>query len=358
MMNSPEGGRTLAFLLSPDQAGLRLDLALAALLPEHSRAFVKKLLDYGGVVVDGKPGKAGLKVHGGENVTLFIPDPQPLAASAENLPLDVLYEDEALVVINKRPGMVAHPSPGHRDGTLVNALLHHYGDELSGIGGTLRPGIVHRLDKDTSGCLVAAKTDAAHRALVQQFMEREVEKIYLAVTEGVPRPVSGMVEANIGRSRRDRKLHAVLSSGGRHSLTHYRTVENYGVLALVECRLMTGRTHQARVHLAHVGAPVLCDKEYGRRELFTSGDARRGVEVFRGGRALEGSYGGGPERPLLERQALHAWKLSFQHPLDGRALFFEASLPEDMLAVLEPFRQARREMAAREEKGKTGKRGT
>lgn len=353
MTDFQECGRLLEFLLSPDQAGQRLDQALAMLLPDRSRAFVKKILDRGGVAVDGKPGKGSLKVRGGEKVAVFVPDPQPLEAAAEDLPLDVLYEDEALVVVNKRPGMVAHPSPGHRDGTLVNALLHHCGDSLSGVGGMLRPGIVHRLDKDTSGCLVTAKTDAAHRALVQQFMEREVEKIYLAITDGVPRPVSGVVEVNLGRSRNNRKVHAVLPSGGRHSLTRYRTLENYGAVALVECRLMTGRTHQARVHLAHVGAPVLCDRDYGRQEFFTSGDAKRGVAVYRGGRA--GAGFDGPERTLLERQALHAWKLAFRHPVDGRVLSFEAPPPEDMLAVLEPFRQARREMEAREGAGVPGK---
>jgi 23S rRNA pseudouridine1911/1915/1917 synthase len=254
----------------------------------------------------------------------------------------VLYEDEALVVIDKRPGMVAHPSQGHREGTLVNALLHHYGDSLSGIGGVLRPGIVHRLDRDTSGCLVAAKTDAAHAGLMRQFMERGVEKIYLAVTDGPPRPAEGKVEGNIGRSSSDRKRHAMLKRGGRYSLTHYRTLENYGLIALVECRLMTGRTHQARVHLAHAGAPVLCDREYGRREIFTERQALRAAGAFRSGRAE------GPDAPggavLLARQALHAWRLSFRHPLSGRELRFEAPLPADMLAALAPLRAARAAM--------------
>lgn len=348
MPDSSERGQRFTFSIAPELAGERLDRALALLLPDRSRSFVKKILDREGVGVDGSPGKPGLRLRGGETVELFVPDPEPLQAEAEDLPLDVLYEDEALVVINKRPGMVAHPSPGHRDGTLVNALLHHYGESLSGIGGVLRPGIVHRLDKDTSGCLAAAKTDAAHSALMRQFMEREVEKIYLAVTDGVPRPLSGRIEVNLGRSRNNRKLHAVLPSGGRRSATLYQTLENYGALALVECRLLTGRTHQARVHLAHVGAPVLCDRDYGRREFFTSGDAKRGVEIYRGGKPSAGFAG--PEQTLLDRQALHAWKLSFRHPLRGNELSFEAPLPADMLAALEPFRQARREMEERDGK--------
>ncbi len=337
-----EKGRRLEFRLDPAQAGMRLDQALAASLPDRSRAYLKKILDREGVLVDNAPAKAGQRVRGGEAVAVFIPEAVPLEAAAEDLPLDVLYEDEALIVVNKRPGMVAHPSQGHRGGTLVNALLHHYGDGLSAIGGVLRPGIVHRLDKDTSGCLAAAKTDAAHRALIQQFMEREVEKIYLAVADGVPKPVSGRVEGNIGRSRSDRKLHAMLKSGGRHSLTLYRTLENYGALSLVECELKTGRTHQARVHLAHVGSPVLCDRDYGKREVFTTEDLRRGLELFRRGRVAPGPAG--PARPILERQALHAWKLGFRHPISGKPLFFEAPLPDDMLAVLLPFREAKNAM--------------
>lgn len=342
MTDSQQPGRLLTLAVSPDLAGMRLDAALASMLPEYSRAFLKKLLDRDAVVVAGVAAKPSLKVRGGERIDLFIPEAEPLAAKAEDIPLDVLYEDDDLVVVNKRPGMVAHPSQGHRDGTLVNALLHHYGDSLSGIGGVLRPGIVHRLDKGTSGCLVAAKNDVAHRILIQRFMEREVEKLYLAVTDGVPRPVSGKVEGNIGRSRADRKRHAMLSTGGRHSLTHYRTLENYGVVALVECRLMTGRTHQARVHLAHVGAPVLCDRDYGRREIYTGGDAGRGVAVLRQGGVMPA--GTIPGATLLERQALHAWRLSFRHPVNDRALSFEAPLPRDMQAVLEPFRKAREGM--------------
>ncbi|MCD8139420.1 MAG: RluA family pseudouridine synthase [Planctomycetaceae bacterium] len=326
------------FAIGPDLAGERLDQALARLLPERSRAYVKKLLDAGRVTLCGKPAKPALKVREGDAVVVDIPEATPLQATPEDIPLDVLYEDNDIIVLNKRPGIVAHPSQGHRDGTLVNALLHHYGDSLSEIGGVLRPGIVHRLDRDTSGCLVAAKNDAAHAALMQQFMERDVEKIYLAITDGIPRPVEGKVEGNIGRRANDRKRHGMLPRGGRHSLTFYRTLENYGLVALVECRLLTGRTHQARVHLAHQGAPVLCDKDYGRREVFTERELRRAVEVFRSGASALPSGPAGAV--VLDRQALHAWKLSFAHPKGGQLLSFEAPIPPDMLAVLAPLREA------------------
>lgn len=339
---SNEPGELHDFAVPPGLAGLRLDQALARLLPERSRAFVKKLLDDGRVSAEGKPAKPSLKVKEGQRLSVFIPEAKPLVATPEDLPLDVLYEDDTLVVIDKRPGMVAHPSQGHRDGTLVNALLHHYGDSLSEIGGVLRPGIVHRLDRDTSGCLVAAKTDAAHAGLMRQFMERDVEKVYLAVTDGPPRPTQGKVEGNIGRSASDRKRHGMLPRGGRHSLTHYRTLENYGLVALVECRLLTGRTHQARVHMAHVGAPVLCDRDYGRREVFTERDLERALAAFRYGRTDGPAAPGG--RVLLARQALHAWRLAFRHPVDGRELRFEAPVPADMLAVLGPLRAARATM--------------
>lgn len=328
--------------IPPDMAGKRLDHALTALFPDMSRAFLRKLLDNGDVLLDNAAPKPSHKLKGGEHVAIHVPEAVKLEAEPENLPLDILYEDADLAVVNKRPGMVAHPSQGHRDGTLVNALLHHYGDSLSAIGGVLRPGIVHRLDKDTSGCLVAAKNDATHHKLIQQFMERSVEKRYLAITDGVPRPVGGTVEGRIGRSKKDRKLHAMLHSGGRHSLTVYKTVENYGVLALVCCDLKTGRTHQARVHMAHTGAPVLCDKDYGKRGEYTTIDMAKGMALLQYGQVERAVFP--PFAVLLARQALHAWQLAFNHPTDGRRLEFEAPLPDDMAGVLAPFRRARERM--------------
>ncbi|MDR1518717.1 MAG: RluA family pseudouridine synthase [Planctomycetota bacterium] len=340
----------LSLVIPPELAGARLDQALARLLPRHSRAALRRALDRGAAVLPGGVGKPSRRMRTGERLFLSLPAPAALAAEAEDLPLSPLYEDGDIVVVDKRPGMVAHPSAGHAGGTLVNALLHHCGGGLSGIGGTIRPGIVHRLDKDTSGCLVAAKNEAAHRGLMRQFMERGVEKTYLAITDGVPRPLSGRVEANIGRNPANRKFQAVLKAGGRPSLTLYRTLENYGVLALVECELKTGRTHQARVHLAHLGSPVLCDRDYGRRAAFTAEDMDLALEIYRRGEASGRGTGHkrkAPPRPEavpLKRQALHAWRLAFDHPLDGRRLSFEAPVPADMLAVLAPLRAAREEM--------------
>jgi pseudouridine synthase, RluA family len=328
--------------IPPEMAGKRLDHALAALFPDMTRAFLRKLLDNANVLLDNAKPKPAHKLKGGEQITIHVPEATPIEAEAEDIPLNVLYEDDDLIVIDKRPGMVAHPSPGHRDGTLVNALLHHYGDSLSGIGGALRPGIVHRLDKDTSGCLVAAKNDATHHKLIRQFMERSVEKQYLAITLGVPKPVNGTIEGQMGRSKKNRKLHAMLHSGGKHSLTMYTTLENYGALALVRCNLKTGRTHQARVHMAHAGAPVLCDKDYGNGGEYTTVDMAKGLALFQYGQVERAVFP--PFAVLLSRQALHAWRLAFDHPSDGRRLEFEAPLPDDMARVLSPFRNVRENM--------------
>jgi 23S rRNA pseudouridine1911/1915/1917 synthase len=320
-------------------AGRRLDQVLVSLLPDLSRAFLRKVIDSGGIRVAGETAKASRRLRAGEVILATLPAPVPDRAQAEDLPLDVLYEDNDLVVVNKRPGMVAHPSAGHRQGTLVNALLHHYGESLSGIGGVLRPGIVHRLDRDTSGCLVAAKNDQAHQRLIQQFMAREVGKTYLALTQGSPMPPSGRVEVRLGRDPRHRRCQAVLPSGGRMSLTLYQTRERFGRLALVECELKTGRTHQARVHLSHLGTPVLCDQDYGQAGPFTSRDLRDSFNLLQSARSIPEA--GEVGRILLDRQALHAWKLSFQHPRDNRPLQFMAPLPADLENLLGELRAYR-----------------
>lgn len=339
MKSNDDGGENHIFVISAEYAGGRLDQVLALLMPDRTRAFIKKLFDRSVITVDGAAAKPALRIKEGQRITVFVPVPEPLNVEAQELPLDVLYEDSDLVVINKHPGMVAHPSQGHRDGTLVNALLHHYGDSLSGIGGVLRPGIVHRLDKDTSGCLVAAKNDKAHAGLMQQFMNREVKKTYLALTEGAPKPLCGKVEGNIGRSTRDRTLHTMLKRGGRYSLTEYCTLEDYALVALVECRLHTGRTHQARVHMAHLGRPILCDGDYGKRGVYHEGDLAYAIECM-----LTGS--GDRQRPgsgaiILDRQALHASELAFRHPVNGEELSFTAPLPVDMANILDAFHRAR-----------------
>ena len=338
----------LALIIPPDLDGERLDKSLVRLFPGQSRSFWQRAVDAGlASIGDGETGKPGRRMRAGERLLLEPFRPVAAAARPEAIPLSILYEDDDIAVVDKPPGMVVHPSPGHAGGTLINALLHHCGEGLAGVGEAPRPGIVHRLDRDTSGCLAVAKNDRAHRSLVRQFTERRVGKIYLALTDGVPRPPTGRVEGNIGRHPVNRKFHAVLASGGRHSLTLYRTVENYGVLALVECDLKTGRTHQARVHLASIGAPVLCDGDYGRRREFTRADIGQAIGMYRYGKPDRPDETGREGEAILSRQALHAWRLSFDHPATGGRLRFEAPVPADLLAVLAPLRAARKEMEGR-----------
>lgn len=250
---------------------------------------------------------------------LVIPAPIPAEPGAEALPLEVLFEDDHLIVIDKAPGMSAHPAPGSQTGTLVNALIHHCGASLSGIGGVARPGIVHRLDKNTSGVMVAAKTDAAHRGLSALFAKHEIERVYLALTRGAPPAPAGVMTTQIGRSKTDRKKMAVLRSGGRQAITRYTVERTFGpatrpMAARVSCRLETGRTHQIRVHLAHLGAPCLGDSTYGSGGLAPA--VRTAVKAAG-----------------LERQALHACVLGFPHPVTDAPLRFETEPPADMTAL-------------------------
>lgn len=290
---------------------MRLDRALAALVPELSRERVKALILAGRVMgPGGKPASdPALKVSAQTAFVLAIPQPAPAEAVAQRIDLVIPYEDDHLIVIDKAPGMVVHPAAGNPDGTLVNALLHHCAGQLSGIGGVARPGIVHRIDKDTSGLLVVAKTDQAHEGLARQFKDHSIDRRYLAIVSGRPAPPSGTVNQWIGRSDADRKKMAVQREGrGKHAVTHYRTLQPLDRAALVECRLETGRTHQVRVHMAHIGHPLLGDPVYGR---------------------------GGPHKSLLaelgfRRQALHAAKLGFIHPVTSQALSFESPIADDM----------------------------
>jgi 23S rRNA pseudouridine1911/1915/1917 synthase len=313
----PAGVRVIE--LSPEEATGRLDKALTAKLPELSRARLQALMAEGRVSRDGvvltdpslKPLPTSYRIE--------IPAAIAAEPAAENLPLAVLFEDEHLIVIDKPAGMAAHPAPGSESGTLVNALLHHCGASLSGIGGVARPGIVHRLDKDTSGVMVAAKTDAAHRGLAKLFEAHDIERVYIALTRGAPSPRSGTIEGRIGRSSADRKKMALVKSGGREATTHYKTGRIYGpeakpLAARVACRLETGRTHQIRVHLASKGAPCLGDPLYGS-----------GQPALKVREAI--SQAG------LMRQALHAAVLGFVHPVTGEVLRFETPLPADMAGL-------------------------
>jgi len=299
---------------------------LAYNLGGFSRSRLKALIEEGHVSCAGETiTEPSYRVKPGQIFALIVPEAIAAVPETQAMDLQVEYEDEDLSVINKPAGLVVHPAPGNQTGTLVNALLAHCGDSLSGIGGVKRPGIVHRLDKDTSGLLIAAKNDRAHERLSSQFEARTIERAYLALVWGIPRPASGDIEGNIGRSRRDRKKMTVRREGGKPALTHYKVIRRFGNFAsLIECRLATGRTHQIRVHLAHIGHPVIGDGQYGGG---TTAARRRDA----GQQASDFVA-------HLNRQALHAKILGFKHPATGETHRFEIELPQelkDLVQILE-----------------------
>lgn len=303
-----------------DEAGERLDRALSARMPDLTRTAVQRLIEGGEVRVDGKPTRAGYKLRARETVSWSPPPAKaaPPAAQAESIPLDVVYEDEELLVVNKPKGLVVHPAPGHQSRTLVNAVLAHARDELTGIGGVERPGIVHRLDKDTSGLMVVAKTERAYRSLQAQIQERTAERRYLAVVRGSPRFDRASVDAPIGRHPTDRKKMAVIRPGSAHThreaQTDLRVLERLAGFALLEARLNTGRTHQIRVHCAYIQLPVVGDQTYGPRHLERDPNVPPAVrEAIRG----------------LEGQALHAYRLGFKHPVTAEWVRFVVPAPGD-----------------------------
>jgi 23S rRNA pseudouridine1911/1915/1917 synthase len=297
----------------------RLDCFLVEVLPELSRSQLKRLIDEGRVTLNAAPAKASSKLKGGEEVTVTLPDPVPTETLSQDIPLIVLYEDSQLIVIDKPAGMVVHPAPGHYQDTLVNALLHHCQD-LSGIGGELRPGIVHRLDKDTSGVMVATKTDAAHQHLAQQFKDHSINRRYVALVHGLLPNTKGSIDKSIGRHPTQRKKMSTGSRSGRQAVTHWRVLQVYEEdrLSLVELRLETGRTHQIRVHLADQQHPVLADPVYGGNRIKTLKDPEL--------RRLATSLG---------RQALHARLLGFIHPLSGEYLESSSAVPADMQSIID-----------------------
>ena len=298
------------FVVPPAEAGERLDAFLAR-VSGLSRARVQRLMGDGLVLVDGSPEKPRHRVAPGQRIEVRIPDPTPLALIPEPIPLDILHEDADLIVLNKPPGLVVHPGAGRTSGTLVHALLAHC-ERLPGIGGVERPGIVHRLDRDTSGVLVIAKTELAHQGLSQQFRARQIQKRYLALVHGEVAAGAGRIEVPIGRREHDRKRMGVRREGGREARTRFRVLRRVAGMTLVELDLETGRTHQIRVHLAHIHHPVVGDRVYGGRR-----ERRQGAE----------------REPRAPRQMLHAWRLGFRHPATGLWLEFTAPIPED-------FRQA------------------
>ena len=293
-------------LTAEGHAGERLDSFLAAAQPELTRAAAAKLIEGGGVLVDGRVVSKSYKLTGRETVALSLPEPEPIDATPQNIPLDVVYEDEDVIVVNKPSGLVVHPAPGHPDGTLVNALLYHCAGSLSGIGGALRPGIVHRIDRDTSGLIIAAKNDAAHQGLAAQLKDHSLARTYEAIVVGNLREDAGTVDAPIDRDKRDRKRMAVVS-GGREAVTHWEVVARYPGYTHVRCHLETGRTHQIRVHMAYLGHPILGDTVYG---------AKKSV-------------------PGLTGQCLHAVGLRFRHPRTGQLVELSCPLPEEFVRMLQ-----------------------
>ncbi len=335
-----EAGETRAAIAPPEGAGERVDAWLAKLWPDLSRSRVQGLIGAGKLSADGVTvTHAKDKPKPGARYELVLPPPEPAAPQPETLPLGVVFEEEHLIVVNKAAGMAMHPAPGSMRGTLVNALLAHCGDSLSGIGGVARPGIVHRIDKDTTGLVVVAKHDAAHTGLAKLFAKHDLERVYYAATRGAPKERSARIENRLVRSNEDRRKYVVArdpdTQAGKVAITQYWTVESYGqqtgasagraAAALIECRLHTGRTHQIRAHLTHLGCPLIGDPLYGKQRAFKA----------------EGAHAAEAEAAVraFSRQALHAAVLGFRHPITGEELRFEAPLPKDMAELLDVLRR-------------------
>ncbi len=289
----------------------RIDKMLSEYFADYSRSFLKKLFDDGLITVNNKSVKPSYKVKSADMIDISVPDPVNIDIAPENIPLDIIYEDDDIILVNKPKGMVVHPAPGHYGGTLVNGLMYHFGDSLSGINGEFRPGIVHRIDMDTTGVLVVCKNDSAHRSLSEQLHEHSITRKYYAIVHGNIQQNEGTVDAPIGRSPRDRKKMAVNTRNGRRAVTHYRVLERFGGrYTYIECQLETGRTHQIRVHMASIGHPILGDDVYGPKKC-----------PFK-----------------LQGQTLHAGVLGFIHPSTGEYIEFKADLPEYFKELLVKLR--------------------
>ena len=310
------------YLVPEEAAGTRIDKFLADACPDLSRSFLQKLLKESSVTADGKAVKSSFKVNGGETIAFEVPKPEEAAIEAENIPLDILYEDSDVILVNKPKGMVVHPAAGHYTGTLVNALMYHCKDQLSGINGVMRPGIVHRIDMNTTGVLVVCKNDFAHNSLAEQLKVHSITRVYYAIVFGNLREDEGTVHAPIGRHPTDRKKMSIHSKQGRDAITHYRVLERFGAYTFIECRLETGRTHQIRVHMQWKGHPLFGDERYGGDRIL------KGTTFNKYKQFIENCFAAMP------RQALHAKSLGFQHPTTGEQVYFESELPEDFRTVL------------------------
>ena len=300
----------LVFSASTEDSGIRVDRFLQARLPDHSRSAIQKWMEDGCVLVNGKSVAKNYKLSGACEILVRIPEPQELQVRAENIPLDIVYEDDDLLVVNKPKGMVVHPAPGNSDGTLVNALLYHCKGSLSGINGVIRPGIVHRIDKDTSGLLMVAKNDRAHLGLAEQIKEHSFDRVYETVVYGQFKEDSGTVNAPIGRHPVDRKRMAVIASHSREAVTHFQVLERLNGFTHLRVQLETGRTHQIRVHMAYIGHPVAGDPVYGPRKVISE----------------------------LHGQCLHAREIGFTHPVTGERMHFSSPLPDYFVRFLDQVR--------------------
>ena len=296
--------------LTAENQGERIDRFLSTNLEDLSRSYIQKLVKEKGILVNGNPVKANYKVNAGDEICVQIPEPEPLDILPEDIPLDILYEDDDILVVNKPKGMVVHPAPGHYSHTLVNAVLYHCGSRLSGINGVLRPGIVHRIDMDTTGSLLICKNDRAHQILADELKEHNITRRYLAVVSGNLQEDTGTVNAAIGRHPTDRKKMSTKAPNGRRAVTHYRVLERFGDYTYIECELETGRTHQIRVHMSSIGHPILGDSIYGPAKA-----------PFK-----------------LDGQTLHAKILGITHPSTGKYMEFDAPLPEYFMSLLDKLR--------------------
>jgi 23S rRNA pseudouridine1911/1915/1917 synthase len=312
MVNKMANETTYKVNIDEQQQGTRIDLVLSQALPETSRSFLQKLITGGGVSINGKVCKSKKeKVEAGQEITIVVPEPEILAVEAEDIPLEIVYEDDDVLVVNKPKGMVVHPAVGNYTGTLVNAIMHHCGDILSSINGVIRPGIVHRIDKDTSGLLMIAKNDNAHNSLAAQLADHSITRAYQAVVYNNFAEDEGTVDAPIGRDPKNRLRQAVTQQNSKRAVTHYKVLERLGKFTLIEARLETGRTHQIRVHMSHIKHPLLGDFVYG---------------------PAKNPYG-------VQGQMLHAKVLGFVHPTTGEYMEFESELPEDFRQALDKLRK-------------------
>jgi 23S rRNA pseudouridine1911/1915/1917 synthase len=333
MPSPPLSSEPVELVVEATAAGERLDAFLARHFPDHSRGLLRRAICAGGATVDGRGAKPAYRLLAGQRVTIFLPEIPRQTPRAENIPIEILYEDEHVAVVNKPPGMVVHPARGHWSGTLAGALQFHFGQRLSTLGGLTRPGIVHRLDRDTSGAILVACSDLAHAKLSAQFRGRTIEKEYFALVAGGPGLDRDVIDCPIGVHPVQREKMAIRreEAHSRPAQTYYEVLERFDGFAAVKALPKTGRTHQIRVHLGHLGCPVLCDRQYGGRSQITRGDIRRDP---------------GDALVLLARQALHARRLRFLHPVSGEPLEVEAPLPADMLAVLDALRTFRAQRPA------------